>query len=126
MDPVSLVMAALAAGAVAALKDTAGQAVKDSYDGLKVLLRRKLTRSAAADLVDRHEQDPEGTDPRLRQELGRAGDVDEDLVAAAQRVLALADPAGTAQGKYRVTITGGKGIVVGDNARVEMTFEGGD
>ena len=31
MDPVSVVLAALAAGATAAAKDTASQAVKDAY-----------------------------------------------------------------------------------------------
>ena len=36
------------------------------------------------------------------------------------------DPAGAQTGKYNITITGGKGIVVGDHAQVEMTFKGGD
>ncbi|WP_158303535.1 hypothetical protein [Microcystis aeruginosa] len=31
MEPISLILAALAAGAVAAAKDTAGTAVKDAY-----------------------------------------------------------------------------------------------
>ena len=34
MDPVSLIVTALTAGAAVALKDTASQAVKDAYDGL--------------------------------------------------------------------------------------------
>ena len=38
MDPVSLIVTALATGAAAALKDTAGEAVKDAYSGLKSLL----------------------------------------------------------------------------------------
>ena len=42
MDPISLIVAALAAGASAAVKDTAGQAVKDAYSGLKALVKRKL------------------------------------------------------------------------------------
>ncbi len=33
MEPISLILAALAAGAVAAAKDTAGTAVKDAYSG---------------------------------------------------------------------------------------------
>lgn len=35
MEPISLILAALAAGAVAAAKDTAGTAVKDAFLGLK-------------------------------------------------------------------------------------------
>jgi len=36
------------------------------------------------------------------------------------------DPAGSEAGKYDVRITGGKGIVVGDNASVTMNFNNGD
>jgi hypothetical protein len=39
MDPISLILAALGAGALAAAKDTAGTAVKDAYQGLKTLIR---------------------------------------------------------------------------------------
>ena len=35
MDPVSMVLTALATGATAAAQDTASQAVKDAYAGLK-------------------------------------------------------------------------------------------
>jgi hypothetical protein len=38
MDPVSIVVGALAAGAATALKQTAGKAVKDTYSGLKKVL----------------------------------------------------------------------------------------
>ena len=42
MEPISLIIAALVAGATAATKDTAGQAVKDAYEGLKTLIKRKF------------------------------------------------------------------------------------
>jgi hypothetical protein len=41
MDPISLVVSTLAAGALAALKPTAEQAVKDAYGGLKSLIQRR-------------------------------------------------------------------------------------
>lgn len=41
MDPFTLIVTALAAGAVAAAKDTAGQVVKDTYQGLKALIQQK-------------------------------------------------------------------------------------
>ncbi len=41
MEPISLILAALAAGAVAAAKDTAGTAVKDAYESLKALIKKK-------------------------------------------------------------------------------------
>ena len=42
MEPVSLIIAALTAGAVAAAKDTAEKGVKDTYQGLKTLIKRAL------------------------------------------------------------------------------------
>ena len=40
MEPVSLIIAALTAGAVAAAKDTAEKGVKDTYQGLKTLIEK--------------------------------------------------------------------------------------
>jgi hypothetical protein len=126
MDPVSLIVAALAAGASAALKDTAGQAVKDAYAGLKSLLKRKLAnKPPAQEVIEQHEKAPDAWRRPLENELNQAsvGD-DEEIVRSAQQLHALLDPAGAQAGKYNVTITGGKGIVVGDHAQVTMTFDG--
>ena len=41
MDPISTIVAALAAGAAEAAKPTAVQAVKDAYEGFKALIVRK-------------------------------------------------------------------------------------
>jgi len=43
MDPVSAIVAVVAAGATAALKETAGKAVKDSYEALKGFLASRLS-----------------------------------------------------------------------------------
>ncbi|BDI14282.1 hypothetical protein ANSO36C_00840 [Nostoc cf. commune SO-36] len=42
MEPISMIIAALGAGAIAATKDTAGTAVKDAYQGLKALIKKKF------------------------------------------------------------------------------------
>jgi hypothetical protein len=42
MDPVSLVVAALAAGAASGVGETASDAVRDAYAGLKELVRARL------------------------------------------------------------------------------------
>ena len=42
MDPVSLIVTALAASAVAGAQNTATEAVKDAYTGLKELLRHRF------------------------------------------------------------------------------------
>jgi len=41
MDPITSIVTALIAGAVAGLKPTVAQAVKESYAGLKALIKRK-------------------------------------------------------------------------------------
>jgi hypothetical protein len=128
MDPISLIVAALVAGASAAAKDTAGQAVKDAYSGLKALVKRKLGSSQMAqEVIERHAEAPAVWEKPLEVELGRAGLADdEEVIRLAQELMAQQDPAGAAAGKYNVTISGGKGITVGDHAHVEMTFENGD
>jgi hypothetical protein len=128
MDPISLIVAALAAGASTALKDTASQAIKDAYGGLKSLLERRLgDQPLAGELVEKHEEAPDVWEAPLRDQLAKAGvATDAEAIRSAQDLLARVDPDGAAKGKYNVSISGGKGIVVGDHARVEMTFEDGD
>jgi hypothetical protein len=41
MDPITIIVAALAAGAAAGLKPTAAQVIKDAYAGIKTLIQRK-------------------------------------------------------------------------------------
>jgi hypothetical protein len=128
MDPISLIIAALAAGAISGVKDTASQAVNDAYTGLKALLRRRFTgNQQAEDALEQAERQPGSDQAILAEHLRAAGaDGDEELIKAARALLEQADPAGARAGKYNVRITGGKGIVVGDAANVTMTFNDGD
>lgn len=54
MDPVTSITTALIAGAVAGLQPTVSQAVKDSYAGLKALLKRKYATAS----IDQLEAQP--------------------------------------------------------------------
>ena len=128
MDPVTLIIAALAAGAAAGLQDTAGQAVRDAYNGLKSLLQRRLEKQPVAQIaIDKHEQSPEVWEKPLQDELERAGlGEDEEVLKMAQQLLAIVDPAGSERGKYTVTISGGNVGAVGDHAHVQMTFDDRD
>jgi hypothetical protein len=105
MDPVTLIVAALVAGAAAGLKDTASSAIKDAYNGLKGLVLGKLAGRPGGELVvDRHEQDPQVWDQPLAQELTAVGAGDDPaLVSAAQALMQLVDAAGSAAGKYEVS-----------------------
>ncbi|WP_341716609.1 hypothetical protein QQG74_21780 [Micromonospora sp. FIMYZ51] len=91
MSAVELIAAALAAGAGAGLKDTTSTAVHDAYAGLKRLLRPWM-RDEARLALDADETESEVWQLRLRVDLTKSGAVDDDAVlAAARRLLALAD-----------------------------------
>jgi hypothetical protein len=120
MDPVSLVVAALVAGAAAGTKDTASAVITDLYAGIKALIRRRFGGDPAAD--DELTQVERGGDQAaLRRRLETAG-VDEELANRAAELLRQLDPVGGQAGKYRVEISGGQGTVVGDDATVTMNF----
>jgi hypothetical protein len=93
MDPLSLITAALAAGAAAIASDTAGEAIKASYKALKGLIQRKLAGSQAATVVlEEHEKDPDTYEVPLKKKLAEAA-VDQDA-AILQAARALLEQAG--------------------------------
>jgi hypothetical protein len=124
MDPVSLVLAALATGASAAAKDTASQAIKDAYTGLKALISKRFAQKPQAKMaLAEYEQDEDTWKKPLQKALVEIGaDQDEAIVQQSQQVLKLVNPQQAAQGKFNVQIGEGKGIVVGDYAQVEQHF----
>lgn len=128
MDPISLVVAALAAGAAAGLTDTARSAVGDAYASLKARLRRHIAGDRdAQNRLDELERQPGADAGPLAERLrSTAADSDRELIATARAVLERLDPQGARAGKYDVRISGGKGIVVGDHAAVTMNFSDDD
>jgi hypothetical protein len=123
VDPVSLIVAALAAGAVAGVQNTATEAVMDAYAGLKALVRQRLAgRESGEQALARHADDPE-RGRVLEAELVEAGaGEDPALLDAARRLLAMVDPAGSRAGKYVVDVRGGQGVQVGDGNVQTNTF----
>jgi hypothetical protein len=128
VDPISLVVAALAAGAAAGLTDAARSAVADAYASLKARLRRHIAgdRDAENRLDELERQPAADTGPLAERLRTTAADRDRELIATARAVLERLDPQGARAGKYDVRISGGKGIVVGDHATVTMNFSDDD
>jgi len=125
MDPVMGGLAALAAGVTAAAKDSASQAVKDAYDGLKALVKKRFEKKKpqAEMALAEYEKDPDTWEKPLQKSLVETGaDQDEAIVRQAQQVLKLVNPQQASQGKYNVQIGEGKGVVIGDDAHVEQHF----
>jgi hypothetical protein len=125
MDPVTLIVTALAAGAALGLKDAASTAIKDAYGALKAMAQRRLAGRPDGELaLDRHEQAPDTWRAPLQAELTAAGaDSDGELAAAAKALMELADPAGSRAGKYRVDVRGSQGVQVGDYNKQKNVFQ---
>ena len=123
MSAVEVIVAALAAGAGAGMKDTASVAVHDAYNGLKDMLQQRLgsgTESVRA--LDADETEPDVWRARLGTALADSAIAsDEQVLAAAQRLLALADPE-TAK-TFRIDVTNNYGAIGDFSAPV--TFQQG-
>src|SRR3984957_18261560 len=124
MDPVTLIVTALATGAALGLTDTAAAAIHDAYLSLKKLVRQKLGSRADGELVlARHAEAPGTWEGPLAAELSSAGaGTDLDLIAAAQALMRLADGAGHWPGKYDVDARGSQGVQVGDHNTQHNAF----
>ncbi|MFG3054178.1 hypothetical protein ACGFZP_24925 [Kitasatospora sp. NPDC048239] len=126
MTGVELVTAALAAGASAGLTDTASSAVRDAYGTLREAVRRRVS-APGEEALDAGPAEPEAWEARLREELTASGaDLDQELLAAAEALLALVGPRGRyrsgPRGRYQVDARGAKGVQVGDHSTQTITF----
>jgi hypothetical protein len=86
VDPISLIVAALAAGAASAAKATVEAGVKDAYEGLKRLILRRY-RDVDVEPVAKRPQS-EAKRQSLVEDLEAAGaGADGELLETAQRLL---------------------------------------
>jgi len=125
MDPISIIVTALTAGAVSALQETAGTAIKDAYQGLAILLKRKFTKDPKATAaLEGHAEDPKTWQKPLEKSILETGAAeDEEILLDAQKLLNLVQSQKSSP-KYNVKIRGDvQGLVQGDHASVTMNFE---
>src|SRR5688572_10034392 len=122
MDPVTLIVAALAAGASAGVTDAVSQGIKDAYVGLKSLVLRRVKDQPAGEVaVIEHEKDPDTWSAPLAKTLTTAGaDQDPELLTAAERLMVLLDPTGAQAGQYTVNIA-----ATGERSIAAHTIHGG-
>ena len=117
MEPVSMIVAAVVAGAIAATKDAAAQAVKDGYAGLRTLIVRKFGGKAdVADALEGIEKNPDSEARKavLKEELetAQAGQ-DAEVLEKAQALLDLLNEHGVA---YHAELRGSGAIAQGEGA----------
>ena len=129
MDPITMILTALAAGATAGaideFKDEVKDKVKAACGKLRDLVSKRFreagTPNAEAALAV-YEEDPETYKAGFAKKLTAArAEEDEALVAAAQAVLDLLGQQGKSS-KYNVTITGSEGVYVGDHGTQTNTW----
>jgi hypothetical protein len=121
MDPISIIALALVAGAAAAAKDVAAQAVKDGYAGLKALIVRKFGgKGDVQNAVEGAEKRPdsEARQAVLKEELQTAGaDKDDEVLKQAQALLELLKRHGALDdASYSAINTGSGAIAQGPGA----------
>jgi len=124
MDPVTLIVTALGAGALKGTGEAAAAVVRDAYVALRSLVSSRLAGTPSADLVlVKHETDPETFEKPLVKLVRDAGLArDQAVIAAATQLLDLLDASGSRAGKYTVDVRSSHGTVIGDHANVTQTF----
>ena len=127
MDPISLIVAALVAGAAAGARDVAARGVGDAYGSLKRLVLRRLkdhggdTGVPPEQVLEAHSEDPATREAPMAKALAAAtADQDAEILSAARALLEAADPDGAAAGKYTVDARGAQGVQVGDHATMQI------
>lgn len=125
VDPVSVVVAAMSAGAVSRLGSGASKAIDDAFKGLKSRVFRKDSESSVgALLADEYENDPETWQAALRRYVEREGaQRDPEVLELAVDLLYLVDERGSEQGRYNVTRRGSQAVQIGDNNVQNNTFQ---
>ncbi|GAB2519472.1 hypothetical protein GCM10027167_23060 [Nocardia heshunensis] len=120
----TMIMTALVAGVAKGVGEGASTAVADAYHALKTGLARLFGGNPAAELVlAQHESDPDVWQVPLTKVLTETGaDRDEQILAAAEQLLALSVSAGGGSQPYVVNAQGANIGNIGNHARQTNNF----
>ena len=114
MDPVTLVLTALATGAATGAQDVISSATKEAYATLKSFVARKFVGKPEAEVaLAQHEQDPDTWEKPLKKALSDVqADRDPQIIEAAKKLMAILQTEGRAGGTY-VTAMGERSVALG-------------
>lgn len=125
MEPVSLIIAALKAGASFVGEKVAGEAVKDAYGALKTRLAARIPKEDLALIT------PPATGVNRDWETAAANVInknaaanDPDLVAAAQAVLSQTNQTQSTSGKFNIQATTIGHVFQGDFSTITVESRG--
>lgn len=124
MDPVTLIVSALAVGALKGAGESATAAVKDAYVALRTALAARFAeRQLSVAVLDEHEHDPETYEKPLAKKIEQVDAAgDPRIVELAQTLMRLMDGEGARAGKYTVDVRGARGVQIGDHGTQHNTF----
>lgn len=124
MEPITLILTALAAGTALVAKGTLTAVGKDAYDTLKTHILGKFADNPTAEMVlAGYLEEPDTWQKPLRRELSKAAaDQDQEIMQAAQKLVGLVQPQQVGKGKYVIQMTNVEGVSVGDYTHLTMTF----
>lgn len=90
MDPLTLILTALTAGAAAGGQAVISDAIKDAYNSLKALIQRKFAGKPSAEVaLTEHETDPQIWAAPLKKALAQEHvDQDQAILQAAEQLIA--------------------------------------
>jgi len=120
MEPVTIILAVLAAGA-SGLADAAAQ---DLYDKLKLMVVKKFNGKPEAELaLAKYQEKPEIWAEPLKAELIETKVVqDNEILRVAEELMKVVKPQQASVGKFNVQAEKIEGLAQGDNQRVQMNF----
>ena len=124
MEPITLITAALIAGATEMSKGALGEAGKQAYSSLKSRVAHLFAGDAhATQVLAGHDQDPDTYEKPLKKVLEKSRiSEDSEAVSNAEELMSILNQDPTTRGRYDVHIDGGQGIQIGDHNNQENNF----
>jgi len=123
MEPISLIVAALVAGATAATQETVKTVISDSYQGLKSLIKNKLSKDDDIEAIE-----SVGITNYSKDSVAKIINENKlhelpEIIESAKYVVELIKNESSMQGVYNTHIQGEiKGFVQGNNNTVTLNF----
>lgn len=124
MDPTTLIITALSAGATLVAQGALSEATKDAYQNLKSLVERKFTNKPDAKFVlTKHQEKPQVWEEPLKDALLEVqADKDSQIYQAATYLLAVTAYQGIANTSYNNRFLGNIGAVLQGGASHQVTI----
>ncbi|MGY2112907.1 hypothetical protein ACW9HR_03210 [Nocardia gipuzkoensis] len=123
VDPFTVIVTALIAGAAAGGQDAASETVRDAYRAIRRRISRGDADAQARAALEANETSPGSDVAALEAAVVRAGGVDDSqLQALAAQLLRALPTAETDRARHHIDLRHAKGVQLGDNNTQNNTF----